>query len=667
MLSNIYKYLKKRNKEFDKYLKINSKYRKALEYSAGFLYKPIFYLLKIIWFTCPSWKIKCTQDIDNNKNLDNSKKYKRKTMKKQKTLIKPQYQIETNIELGENTAKEWESEEQIALKNDSYFLEQLIKHIITPLLEKGLIENAIQAFFACTNLNYNQIISKIKENYNICYSETQINNIISNSLTRDTNFKIDIENSMYNELKMLEEILTRLMYYAILWKLHCDSYRPFIESTFITKGGNFEIEKFNEAIEEREQILTTIKNSEIYNNLKDEDKKFFNIEYIKLSNQNYMIETNIEFYQSILEAADVSKENYLETISDLTKFQKELIQLQEFLKKVNELSKTEIIISKKENSIENFYYNALMLSIYPILWQKEIEIDYSPENKMLVINYKLPTIDDMPIINTNNKPIGKKEHCALYNDIICQICLRTINELFTLDNKNNIHGITFNGFISTIDKATGNNKTTYIMSLQTEKNKFSEINLEHVDAQECFKYLKGIGAPELFSITPIIPIRKINKADKRFIEAYGILDNINSKTNIAAMDWKDFENLIREVFEKEFSNNGGEVKITQASRDGGVDAIAYDPDPIKGGKIIIQAKRYTNIVGVSAVRDLYGTIMNEGANSGILITTSDYGVDSYEFANGKPIKLLNGAELLGLMNKHGYQAYININEARKLI
>ena len=77
------------------------------------------------------------------------------------------------------------------------------------------------------------------------------------------------------------------------------------------------------------------------------------------------------------------------------------------------------------------------------------------------------------------------------------------------------------------------------------------------------------------------------------------------------------------------------VKITQASRDGGVDAIAFDPDPIRGGKIVIQAKRYTNVVSVSAVRDLYGTVVNEGATKGILVTTSGYGHDAYDFAKGK--------------------------------
>jgi restriction system protein len=70
-------------------------------------------------------------------------------------------------------------------------------------------------------------------------------------------------------------------------------------------------------------------------------------------------------------------------------------------------------------------------------------------------------------------------------------------------------------------------------------------------------------------------------------------------------------------------------------------------------------------VSVSAVRDLYGTVINEGANSGILITTSDYGGDSYEFAKNKPLKLLNGGHLLGLLEKHGKKGYIDIKEAKK--
>jgi restriction system protein len=57
--------------------------------------------------------------------------------------------------------------------------------------------------------------------------------------------------------------------------------------------------------------------------------------------------------------------------------------------------------------------------------------------------------------------------------------------------------------------------------------------------------------------------------------------------------------------------------------------------------------------------------MNEGATKGILVTTSDYGPDAYEFANGKPISLLNGANLLHLLERHGTNAHIDLVAARQ--
>jgi len=71
-------------------------------------------------------------------------------------------------------------------------------------------------------------------------------------------------------------------------------------------------------------------------------------------------------------------------------------------------------------------------------------------------------------------------------------------------------------------------------------------------------------------------------------------------------------------------------------------------------------------VGVAAVRDLYGTVLNEGANKGILVTTSDYGPDAYTFAKGKPLTLMNGANLLHMLEKHGHRAKIDIKAAREL-
>ena len=202
--------------------------------------------------------------------------------------------------------------------------------------------------------------------------------------------------------------------------------------------------------------------------------------------------------------------------------------------------------------------------------------------------------------------------------------------------------------------------------IQINKAEFLDLDLKYVDPKECFKKLKGIANSKLHFVIPVAPIISINRDDDRFVVPRNIQENLNESCNLASMDWEDFEHLIREVFEQEFAKTGGEVKVTRSSRDRGVDAIAFDPDPIKGGKIVIQAKRYTNTVGVNAVRDLYGTLLNEGANKGILVTTSDYGPDAFEFAKGKPITLLNGGNLLNLLARNGHKARIDIKEAKQL-
>ena len=57
--------------------------------------------------------------------------------------------------------------------------------------------------------------------------------------------------------------------------------------------------------------------------------------------------------------------------------------------------------------------------------------------------------------------------------------------------------------------------------------------------------------------------------------------------------------------------------------------------------------------------------MNEGATKGILVTTSDYGPDAYGFAKDKPLVLMNGANLLHLLERHGHKAQIDIRQAKE--
>jgi restriction system protein len=292
-----------------------------------------------------------------------------------------------------------------------------------------------------------------------------------------------------------------------------------------------------------------------------------------------------------------------------------------------------------------------------------------------VVEYALPAPDALPTLKEvqyvqskddfNETHLSEKVREALYDSLLYQMALRTIHELFETDTADALDAVAFSGIVTAIDKTTGHNITACVLSVLARKEKFMQINLAGIDPKACFKKLKGVAASKLAGLAPVSPIMMIDKDDRRFVAGYGVADYINEGTNLATMDWQDFEHLIRELFEQEFATGGGEVKVTQASRDGGVDAVAFDPDPIRGGKLVIQANRYANTVGVSAVRDLYGTVMNEGAIKGLLVTTADYGPDAYEFANGKPLTLLNGSNLLYLLEKHGHKARINLNEARQ--
>jgi restriction system protein len=314
-------------------------------------------------------------------------------------------------------------------------------------------------------------------------------------------------------------------------------------------------------------------------------------------------------------------------------------------------------------------------SVYPDYLPQDFELDYVAQSRILVVDYALPKIEDLPSLKAVKYNQAQDKYVEtrlsdtalnkLYEDVSFQIVLRTFFELFRADKAHALDAIVFNGYVSTVDKSTGQQIKPCIMSIQVAKAEFEAINLEQVEPKACFKKLKGVSAAKIHALAPVAPVAQISREDKRFIDSYAVAENLNDSVNLAAMDWEDFEHLIREVFEKEFAIGGGECKVTQASRDGGVDAVAFDPDPIRGGKIVIQAKRYTGVVGVSAVRDLWGTINHEGAMKGILVTTSQYGPDAYEFARGKPITLLCGGNLLSLLEKHGHRARIDIPEARK--
>jgi restriction system protein len=316
------------------------------------------------------------------------------------------------------------------------------------------------------------------------------------------------------------------------------------------------------------------------------------------------------------------------------------------------------------------YCEAVLSSLSnPEGWPDSFMIAFVPESKQVVVEYDFPGFDIITEVASYRYVRSKKEIATthrseadrrgLYATMIAQATLRVIYVLFNADYAGQVESIVFNGHVDAVDQATGHQIHPCLVTLRTTRAVFSELDLMRVDAETCLRGLNAAVSKRPTELAPVKPVLEFSMVDPRFVQEEEILSGLDNRTNLMSLNPREFESLITNLFTK----MGLETRQTRPSRDGGVDCVAYDPRPIFGGKVVIQAKRYKNTVGVSAVRDLYGTTQNEGASKGILVTTSGFGRASFEFANGKPLELLDGSNLLYLLAEHaGIEAKIEIPE-----
>jgi restriction system protein len=304
----------------------------------------------------------------------------------------------------------------------------------------------------------------------------------------------------------------------------------------------------------------------------------------------------------------------------------------------------------------------LEASCYPGGFPQRFKLAYVPDSRQVVVEYELPTVDVVPAVRAykyvkvsdtiSETARPQTQIKALYASAVAQTALRTVHELLSSDTAGRIDTIVFNGVVDTTDPGTGRRVRPCLVTLRTTRDIFSELGLAHVDALACLKHLSAAVSKNPGECVPVRPVLEFSMVDPRFVAESDALSELDQRPNLMELTFLEFEALIQNLFTK----MGLEARQTRPSRDGGVDCVAWDPRPIFGGKVVIQAKRYKNTVGVSAVRDLFGTLQNEGASKGILVTTSGYGQASFEFARNKPIGLIDGANLLYLLAE-----YANIN------
>jgi restriction system protein len=310
-------------------------------------------------------------------------------------------------------------------------------------------------------------------------------------------------------------------------------------------------------------------------------------------------------------------------------------------------------------AVAEYFRTVLESSDYPEGFPQDSRAIYIAESRQLVIEYALPQMNDVvPMVKAykyvkasdsiTESARPESQRRSIYSEVVAQTTLRCLWEIFTSDGNCLVDTAVLSGYVDAINPSTGKAIRPCLVTVRVTRDAMNNIDLHMAEAIPCLRELKASFSKSPGELAPVRPILELNMFDARFVQEADVLSTLDHRSNLMDLTPGDFESLITNLFQK----MGLDTKMTQASRDGGVDCVAFDPRPIFGGKVVIQAKRYKNTVGVSAVRDLYGTMQNEGASKGILVTTSGYGKAAFDFANGKPLELLDGGNLLYLLKEH---------------
>jgi len=118
--------------------------------------------------------------------------------------------------------------------------------------------------------------------------------------------------------------------------------------------------------------------------------------------------------------------------------------------------------------------------------------------------------------------------------------------------------------------------------------------------------------------------------------------NATTLADLNRLTGPQFEALIASLFKKD----GYTVRHCGGSGDEGIDLVLI----MGQEKDVVQCKRWKNDIGSPVVRDFYGALMHAVARHGFIITTASFSQSARDFARGKPISLIGGAEILRWIN-----------------
>jgi restriction system protein len=183
----------------------------------------------------------------------------------------------------------------------------------------------------------------------------------------------------------------------------------------------------------------------------------------------------------------------------------------------------------QSEAISDYCEMVLSESKYPDFCPKQFEVGYHAGPKTVIVEYELPPPDDVPklaevkFVRSKSEfaetELTRKQFETLYGDLLCQIALRTVHELFEADVVRAFEAVIFNGDVTALDPASGHSMTRCVLTLRAERSAFLAVNLRNVDAQACFRGMGGVAGAKILDLKAVQPLGAIDRTGERFTAA----------------------------------------------------------------------------------------------------------------------------------------------------
>ncbi len=310
----------------------------------------------------------------------------------------------------------------------------------------------------------------------------------------------------------------------------------------------------------------------------------------------------------------------------------------------------------KPAAICRYYQLYFTKSALAKLFEQSLTFAYMKIEKELVIDAEAPGLDIFPTHKAAKyiKSSAKVQFVELteqsrqnrYREFLASWALRMAADALVADRAGVLESVVFNAYAPVLVPETGKSVRGCLLSVRLTKADLAQLNVAKVDKIACLRKLGARISTPVGAASHVVSVQPLRTA--------GSAPVANNSLGLLKLDPLQFEHLLADLLRR----MGLEANLTKASHDGGIDIVATDSRPILGGKIVVQAKRYNHTVPVSAVRDLYGAMQHEGASKAILFTTSRLSADAWQFASGKPIQLIEGDQLVRLLQAQGIEAHL---------